>query len=255
MSDQYTRCHWIGKLLGVVILAGGLGYVGYSISRLPVANTKHDRFVQVRASAEKEVKADSVIWRIPFQNTGNDLKALHEKFVKDRDAIVAFLKEKGFKDEEFSIGAPRVTDQFVRKEYGQDGGTIRDDVRYVVYSRIKITTPNVEGVIAAEKDVDQLVQKGITIPSERGFNDTNPKYFLHDTLKIEQDVMETALGKAKELAKQIADSMDVKLCELRSATQDGSVRILGQYHEEYGQRLKGPIKVAKVDGTFTFNVR
>ncbi|MEI8295663.1 MAG: SIMPL domain-containing protein [Alphaproteobacteria bacterium] len=255
-GSDHRCCRGMGILLAVLILGGGLSYIGYSIKMTPTANPKHDRFVEVKTSVEQEVKADAVIWRIPFQNTGNDLKIIHEKFVKDRDTIVAFLKDKGFKEEEISIGAPRITDQFVRKEYGDNNGnsTVRDDTRYVVYSRVKLTTENVNGVIASEKDLDQLVKKDIMIPNEGSLHEANPKYFLHDTLKIEQGVMDEALNKAKELAKQVAENMGVKLGELRFIKQDQAVQILGQNHEEYGQRLKGPIKVAKISGKFTFNI-
>ncbi len=243
--------------LGLSIAIGPV-LAGYFISQSLRAPATEDRFITVNVSVEKEARADYVIWRLGFQNTGNDIKILQEKFIRDRDAIISFLKQKGFKDDELMIGGPQITDQFAR-EWGQaDVQKLPDNSRYILQSRIKVVTTNVDAVIAAVKEQDMLIKEGVII-TQRDW-DSNPRYYLKNQLKVEQDLYGDALQKANALAKQMAEGMSVKVKGLRSTEQQNPVSIMGQGQsgESHGwggrERLKGPIKIAYLQMSAKYNI-
>ena len=60
----------LGTALGTALL-GWFIYLGIA------AFANKDRYVSVRGLAEREVKADHVIWPIVYKTTGNDLQKLH----------------------------------------------------------------------------------------------------------------------------------------------------------------------------------
>ena len=253
------RCKKKCPLKIVVIglsLAVGPALGGYFIATSLKAPPSHDRFITVNIEVERETKADYVTWRLGFQNTGNDVKALQTKYEADRDAILNFLKEKGFKEEEISVGGPRIIDQFAR-EWGQaDVQKLPDDARYILDSRIKVFTANVEGVEKAVKSTDALLREGVVL-TERSW-DANPRYFLKNQAKLEQDLYGEALEKANVLATQIAAGMKVSLKGLRQTEQIQPLKIMGQgqgdNYDSSVMRLKGPIKRAYLQMSAKYNI-
>lgn len=249
------KCPLKMLLLGLFIASGpALG--GYFVAQSLKTPSSHDRFITVNIEVERETKADYVTWRLGFQNTGNDIKALQTKYESDRDAILKFLKEKGFKDEEISVGGPRIIDQFAR-EWGQaDVQKLPDDARYILDSRIKVFTTNVEGVEKSAKATDVLLKEGVIL-TERSW-DANPRYFLKNQIKLEQELYGEALEKANVLAKQMAEGMHVSLKGLRQTEQSQPLKIMGQgqgdNYDGSVARLKGPIKRAYLQMSAKYNI-
>ena len=248
------KCPVKSLVLGLSIAVGpALG--GYFVAQSLKAPSTQDRFLTVNVEVERETKADYVTWRLGFQNTGDDIKHLQEKYEKDRDLIVAFLKEKGFKEDEISIGGPRIIDQFAR-EWGQaDVQKLPDNARYILDSRIKVFTTNVTNVEKAVKETNALLSEGVIL-TERSW-DANPRYFLKNKTKLEQELYGEAIEKANILAKQLSEGMNVTLKGLRQTEQLQPVKIMGQGQgDNYDSvaRLKGPIKRAYLQVTCKYNI-
>ena len=215
-------------VLGLLIMAGP-ALAGYFIAESLKSPATNDRFINVNVAVEKEEKADYAIWNLSFQNTGNDIKILQEKYVKDRDAIVAFLKQRGFKDDEIQVKGPQITDQFAREWGHADVQKLPENSRYILKSTIKVSTPNVDGVIAAVQEQDNLIKEGIILShTDRWSEGEGPLYYLKNQLKVEQDLFGEALKKANVLAKQLAEGMNVKIKDLRSTEQKEPVSIISQ---------------------------
>lgn len=239
----------VALCVAALILASGPMVAGYFVSQGLKSGHVDDRSIELMVASEKEVKADFVVWRIPFQDTSSNIGALREKYVKDRDAILAYLKEKGFKDEEIDKGSPQVTDlqslEWKEKHQGD---------RYIIKSNVKITSHNVGSVDTALAGVSDLMKQGILLTQEES---VNPKYFLKDSLALERELYDDALHQGKELAKQIAGNLGVKLGNLRQCTQGEPMHIFGNEDtsDSYNSAFKGPVKIARLNVKIKFDVK
>lgn len=247
----------IKMMIAALLLASGPMVAGYLVGHAIKSGPVSDRYIEVNVGAEKEVKADFIVWRIDFQNTSSDMNILHDKFIKDRDAIVAFLKIKGFKLEELDVGGPRITD-LQSLEYGKEK---HEGDRYLIKARIKVSSSNLEMIEKAVSSADELLKQGIVLGTSSVFadrdGDSNPKYFFKDSIKTERALYGEAISQGRELAAQMADNLHVTLGKLRQVIQDKPMEIFGNEslnHETWdGSAFKGPIKIAKVQLKLKFD--
>src|SRR5512132_1482754 len=105
-------------VLGVCLIAG-LAAGGYFIGKGAARFKSETRTVTVKGLVEKEVKADQAIWTLRVKRASDDLKDAHAKISADREAVLAFLKKQGFKDEEI-VRQPAHTLDKLAREYGQN---------------------------------------------------------------------------------------------------------------------------------------
>lgn len=258
-SCTHTKGGGLGCVMKVVAVAGLIGWYCWVDNTIKSRTSQN---IRISVDVEKESKSDFVIWRLGFQNSGADIKLLQEKFNKDRDLILAFLKGKGFSDAEISIAGPRMTDQYAKgqgKEYGVSivNEKTPESSRYVIGSRIKVITNNVEAVTQAVKEVDSLIKEGVILVHSE--SEANPRYYLKDQTKLEQELNAEICTKAKVLAEEIAKGMGVKLGNIQSVSNYQPVEILGQGQAGRGggwdgrnERLRGPVKIARLQQQFEF---
>lgn len=253
-----SRC--IFKFLAVAVFIFGAIAFNHMLKKHHKNNV--DRFVEISASAEKTVKADYAVWKIAFQNTGNDIKVLQEKLAKDRDLIVKFLKSKGFSDAEISVKEAKITDQHA-KTYGSNTKDVDVSVRYIMKSNVKITSENVDAITKANKEADVLFAQGVTISEDEIFQKaTNPRYYLKNTNNIEKDLYAECAQKGADTAQNIAQKMNIKIKDVRSILSDPrseGVQILGQdqlqgSEDRADMRLKGPVKTASLKLKIIYNI-
>lgn len=242
------------KFLAVAVL---IGWYCWASNAFNTSEDAKKRKIAITVEVEKEAKSDYVIWRLGFQNAGADIKVLQEKFSKDRDLIVSFLKSKGFKDEDISIAGPRMIDQFAKES--SRGSKVLENSRYIIGSRVKVISTNVDMVTQAVKEVDALVKDGvILVHSDR---EANPRYYLKNQTQLEQDLQEEICLKAKVIAERMAKTMGVNLGKVHSAEGPRPVEILGQgqsgpanYWNGFNERLRGPVKIAHLQQRFEFEI-
>jgi hypothetical protein len=96
-------------VLGICVAAGlaaGGSLMGVAIGKA----RKADRYVTVKGFAEREVEANLAIWPMVYNAVGNDLAQVQADLDEDAAAIRAFLVARGFRAEDATLSAPRVTD-------------------------------------------------------------------------------------------------------------------------------------------------
>ena len=103
MKIKSFRIESVVVALGFVLL-GVFVYLGLD------SLATRDRIVSVRGLAEREVKANKVIWPVVYKTTGNDLNAIYADINNANKVIAAFLKGNGIEEKEISAGAPRIID-------------------------------------------------------------------------------------------------------------------------------------------------
>ena len=94
-----------------IVLAIGLFLGGRAIKQGIVQFKEMDRTVTAKGLSEKEVQADKATWPLKFKELGNDPAELYERIETNTNAVVAFLKQGGVKEDEISLAPPTLVDQ------------------------------------------------------------------------------------------------------------------------------------------------
>src|SRR5512144_3130911 len=126
----------LGLCVAVGLAAGG-ALMGVAIGKA----RKADRYVTVKGFAEREVEANLAIWPVVYNAVGNDLAAVQADVDRDAAAIRAFLLGRGFRPEDLTFSAPRVTDFEAQWTSGE-----RPVNRYMTEATVTLRTSNVAGV-------------------------------------------------------------------------------------------------------------
>lgn len=246
---------WIGRaFIALCFLVGLLGAGHFIGNGLKSGFHKEERTINVAVNVEKEVKADHVIWNVPFQATGTEIPALEEKYETDRDAIVSFLKDRGFKEEEMDIKGPTIEDQYASNNYGTDASKLPSSARYVMNSKIRVTTTNMSALVNAMKNTGMLVKKGVVLTQKS--NSINPKYYLKNTAQLEKELYEEGMEKALRAAQEIASKAGVTLGSLRSLKQERPVTIAGERNTlDQWSHARGPQKILHLEIQAQYDIK
>lgn len=171
-----------------------------------------DRVVSVRGLAEREVKADHVIWPITYKTTGNDLSAIYSELNAVNPRIRQFLITNGVRKQDISVGAPQIVD--LRAERYTDN-TPRD--RYNVTSIITVSSADVDKVRSLMSRMGELLKQGIAISA--GDYGTQVQYEFTSLNTIKPQMIEEATRNAREAAEKFANDSESKLGKIKTATQ------------------------------------
>lgn len=200
-------------ILGLGVMAGGyFGGQGLVESRLG------DRSVTVKGLSERAVKADLALWPIRFVATGNDLSGVQAQIASDTQAVVGFLNEQGFSEDEISVDSPEVTDRMA-----QAYRTGPVDVRFIISQLVMLRSADVDKVARANREAGKLVEAGIALSSDRG--PSRPSYLFKSLNEVKGEMIEEAMSRAKEAAQTFADDSGTRLKGIRRAYQ-GQFQIL-----------------------------
>lgn len=207
----------IDRVIAAFILAIGIALSGYFIGNAFFKSKSLDRYITVKGLSEKEVVSDLATWPITIKATGNNLTEVNNKIESDRNTLVSFLIEQGFKQEEIEFGNYLVTD-LLAQTYRNNNS---EEYRYIITSTTVLKTSNVELAKKVTKLQNLLVQKGIALGSE-GSNSSDysgPSYDFTKFNDIKSEMLEEAIKNARKSAEKFAEDSDNKLGSLRKANQ------------------------------------
>ena len=196
-----------------LVLAAGLTLCGLFVNCGLSSMADRGRTVSVRGLAERQVKADYVMWPIVNKTTGNDLQAVYADVNAANAKIVAFLKAGGMTDDEISCNAPQVIDLLADRY--SDQGRIRE--RYNVTSTITVASGKVDTVNALMKRMGELLKQGVAIAASD--YSTTTQYEFRGLNDIKPAMIEEATKKAREAAEKFADDSGSRLGNIQKATQ------------------------------------
>ena len=188
--------------------------VVFGIFLLLTVNTfkSADNKVSVRGLCEREVMADRAIYPVSYKETGDDLQQLYNSVNTKNEQIVNFLKQNGFSDEEITVNAPQITDNY-SNSYSREAPT-----RYVITSIITVYTTKVSDVIALQSKQASLIGEGIAIGSGNEWE--NPVEFEYVGLnEIKPEMIEEANQNARKAAEQFAKDSHSRLGKITEASQ------------------------------------
>ena len=206
-KDSAGSAFVLGALLCV-----GLALLGYFVSGGIVRIRALDRTVEVKGLSEREVPADIAIWPIRFNEADNDLNLLFLTLERKNAAIEAFLKKRGFKEDEISVSAPAIQD---RQAQGYSDTQIK--FRYSGASTLTVYTRNVDSVRNAMKDLVELGKQGIAIAGQD--YDAKTEYLFTRLNDIKPEMVEEATKNARLVAEKFARDSKSGLGKIKRAVQ------------------------------------
>ena len=195
-----------------VCLLTGLVILG---AMIPVAVSKfraYDRTVNVKGLSEMEVKADKVIWPIPFTVVGNDLNAVYSQIDRNTKEIMEFLTSGGVSADEISVSLPTISDKYAQ-EYGNNDRTYR----YFTKSVVTVCTGNVDTVLALMPKQSELLKKGIVGTGNSW--DGQVQFQFEGLNGIKPGMIEDATKNAREAADKFAKDSGSRLGKIKTANQ------------------------------------
>jgi uncharacterized protein len=244
----------VGSALIVgLCLVLGLAAGGYFVGKGAMRFRSESRVVTVKGLVEQEVKADQAVWALGLRRASESVQDAHARITADRDAVVAFLRAKGFAEAEIERQPTRTVDKLAR-EYGQPQPS--DRLRYVVTTSVIVRTPKVDLVRTALGSTEELLKSGVVLDGERE-GAANPRYVVSRFNDLRPQLLAEATRNARATAQQFAADSGAQVGLIRSANQ-GSIQIFGLDGGDESAPFSPtstPIKRIRVVSTFEFELR
>lgn len=234
-----TFCFMKNFRIEAIILAVGTILLGLCIYFGLSTFAEKDRVVSVRGLAEREVKADHVIWPIVYKTTGNDLQKLYADINTASSRIEAFLTQNGMAKSDISIAAPKIVDRWA-ETYASSEATKMD--RYNITSVITVSTTKVEQARKLMSRMGELLKQGIAISA--GDYDSQVQYEFTSLNKIKPEMIAEATKNAREAAEKFANDSESRLGKIKNASQ-GLFSI--EDRDQYTPHIKNVRVVTSVD--------
>lgn len=206
MTTRSSMIIGLGFVIGLTIMALILsnGFISYK---------ELDRTVVVKGLAQKEVKADLVIWPIKFIKASNNNSELYEELENDTKKILDFLEKIGFKKEELTVLAPSVNDKFAQSY----GNSDRVKFRYSGSNKVVVYSSNIELAQKAMKELSTLGKEGITFMQND--YDTRVEYLFTKLNEVKPKMVEEATQSARDTALKFAQDSKSNLGKIKKASQ------------------------------------
>lgn len=197
------------KILPAAIVALGIALAGVMVYFGVHEFANKDRAVTVKGLSTRDVKADYVVWPLSFSVDGNDLKQLHQTTDETVQTIKAFLKTKGFTDEEMSMGDMNISNNWAGY-YDR-----RPEYHYSINATLVVSTTNVDKVINNQGCQSELLAKGVLLNSYQW----NISYQYNGLNELKPEMIEEATTNARAVAQKFADDSHSRLGGIRHASQ------------------------------------
>lgn len=234
-------------ILAAGVALGGL-FAGNGLARAKSA----DRYVTVKGVAEREVKADLVIWPLHVSGADNDLTAANAKLAKSVAGVRDFLVRHGIDTSQIQMTDFSANDAFAN-QYASDRPPAN---RYVVRQTILVRSNRPEQVLGASQQVGELASIGVAISSgnEYGPGANGPTFVFTGLNKLKPEMIADATARAREAATQFARDSHSDLGSIRQANQ-GVFEILPRDQAPGITESSQIAKVVRVVATIDYYLR
>ncbi|HEX5766326.1 MAG TPA: SIMPL domain-containing protein [Woeseiaceae bacterium] len=191
---------------GLVALALILGNAALDVKA-------HERSVQVKGLAEREVPADVVIWPLSYQLASNDLNDLYESIAEKNGIITRFLADNGLDLADVSTAAPTVVDRHAQSW----GNTSEIEYRYVATATVTLYSSDVDTARKAMANAIDLGKNGIALSGEQYGNQV--QFMFSGLNDIKPTMIEESTFNARAVAQKFAADSESTLGKIKSAQQ------------------------------------
>jgi len=237
----------LSRLVAAFVVGAGVAASGFFVSGGLERFRMADRSIAVKGLAEQDVEADFAVWTLGFRRAGNEFGAVQQALSADREKVLAFLKSRGFKDEEME-SRPVLVQDLLARDYAQGNVAFR----FNGAGQVVVRSPRVPDVAQAALALDPLIQAGVQIGGE-GEGPSGPRYQLRGFNDIKAPLLAHATRNAREQAEKFAAEAGAKLGPLKNANQ-GAIRITGDDGSDYDDG-SSRVKRLRVVSSFEYELR
>jgi len=197
-----------------IFLAVGIALAGWFVGRGFEQGRAADRFVTVKGVAERDVSADTALWRLRFVSTGNDLGPARADLRRSHEATLAFLQAQGISGSEVQVESQDVNDSRANPWRSPDP----NQVRYIVAETLLVRSSDPERIRQASQAVGDLIDQGVVLAADGPYAG-GPAYLYTRLNEIKPEMIAEATAAAREAAEQFARDADSPLGSIRRANQ------------------------------------
>lgn len=196
----------------VGIIAIGLLFVGFFPGYYYYKSKFNYNAVTVKGLAETDVVADLAIWEIKFVATGNDLVKTKDNLEKQTDAVIGFLHDNGFNDNEIEMGGVETNDLMANPYRGNE------DVksRFILTKSMTVRSAQVYNVAETYTKTGDLINSGVVFENRY---DSPISYVFTRLNDIKPQMLEMATKNARASALEFAKSSGSRVGKIHSANQ------------------------------------
>lgn len=203
-------------MVSAAVLALGVVIAGWFLSSGIRHFKDSERVVVVKGVAERQVKADMVIWPLTYKQVGNNLPELYNTIENTNAKIVSFLTTNGIEKDEITIAPAEVFDLETERYRSSD----MNPYRYNVTSIITVSTTKVDQVVALMSRQSDLLKQGIAVSSTGDYRYATRFDFTSGALiSIKPAMIEEATQNARAGAEKFAHDSNSKLGKIKTANQ------------------------------------
>ena len=197
--------------LSALLVACGLAAGGYFIGHGLLEARSADRYVTVKGLAERNVKADLVIWPLRYAVTADDLATLQRLSDDSEAKLRAFLGQR-FPGDDVSVSAPQIQD---RNAQGMSdrGGNLQ---RFVAEVTVTLRTQRIDEVRKSNELLGELVKAGVALVQNY---ESRTQYSYTGLDKVKPEMIAEATRDARQDAEQFAKDSGSKVGSIRNAQQ------------------------------------
>jgi hypothetical protein len=197
--------------LSALLVACGLAAGGYFIGHGLLEARSADRYVTVKGLAERNVKADLVIWPLRYAVTADDLATLQRLSDDSEAKLRAFLGQR-FPGDDVSVSAPQIQD---RNAQGMSdrGGNLQ---RFVAEVTVTLRTQRIDEVRKSNELLGELVKAGVALVQNY---ESRTQYSYTGLDKVKPEMIAEATRDARQAAEQFAKDSGSKVGSIRNAQQ------------------------------------
>lgn len=209
MSSPSTA---FAAVLGAFFFAGMVA-VGLIAGNAALDVKAHERSVQVKGLAEREVPADVVIWPLSYQLASNNMNELYESIAEKNGIITRFLETNGLDLEDVSTSAPSVVDRYAQSW----GNTAEIEYRYVATATVTLFSDQVDVARRAMANAIELGKNGIALTGDQYGNQV--QFMFSGLNDIKPEMIEESTFNARSVAEKFAEDSESTLGKIKSASQ------------------------------------
>lgn len=228
----------------------GLFLLGFFIYKGLKTFSDKDRVVTVKGLAEMNMEATSATITLNFNFSSDDLQKIIKQTEDKKNAIVEYLKNNGFPDDDIKVENIGVNDRQRYYEFQwRNGEEVEVKVdRYSVSQQIIVQSEDIENTedITSKMKFD-LVSKDLT-------SNIYTSYTFPELNSIKPQLIAESTKNARIAGEQFANDSQANLGKIKTASQ-GQISIAGRYYydEDVSSIPKEPyIQKARVVSTIVF---
>ncbi|MDD3107592.1 MAG: SIMPL domain-containing protein [Alistipes sp.] len=203
-----------GLVLGFAFLAIGIIVGGWMLRSGIVHFKDSERAVSVKGLAEREVKADRVIWPLVYKEVGDNLMVIYNSIESTNTKIINFLKSNGIAAEEITVAPANIIDMDAER-YATQG----IKYRYNVTAVLTVSTNKVDLVIGLMARQGDLLKQGVAVMGSDYQYSPQFQYTSSALNTIKPEMIEEATRNARTAADKFAHDSDSELGKIKSASQ------------------------------------